>query len=62
MNSQSIYVPFGLFFWDLQDQKVHRYFGSSQLGTSWNQPLCSTPEMRDIVEYEGTGRIQLEEG
>ena len=28
-----------LFFWNLQDQKVHRYFGSSQLGTSWNQPL-----------------------
>ena len=22
-----------LFFWNLQDQKVHRYFGSSQLGT-----------------------------
>ena len=33
------------FFWNLQDQKVHRYFGSSQLGTSWNQPLGSTPEM-----------------
>ena len=34
-----------LFFWNLQDQKVQRYFGSSQLGTSRNQPLCSTPEM-----------------
>ena len=36
---------FFFFFWNLQDQKVHRYFGSSQLGTSRNQPLCSTPEM-----------------
>ena len=36
----------GLFFFgNLQDQKVHRYVGSSQLGTSRNQPLCSTPEM-----------------
>ena len=36
---------FIVFFWNLQDQKVHRYFGSSQLGNSRNQPLCSTPEM-----------------
>ena len=40
-NMRSVFF----FFWNLQDQKVHRYFASSQLGTSWNQPLCSTPEM-----------------
>ena len=40
------WIVFFLFCcWNLQDQKVHRYVGSSQLGTSRNQPLCSTPEM-----------------
>ena len=37
------------FFWNVQDQKVHRYVGSSQLGTSRNQPLCSTPEIHAIL-------------
>ena len=41
-GSNSLLV-FLCFFGNLQDQKVHRYFRSSQLGTSWNQPLCSTP-------------------
>ena len=40
-----VFCMYLFLFWNLQDQKVHRYVGSSQLGTSRNQPLCSTPEM-----------------
>jgi len=37
-----VYLDCMIFFFWLQDQKVHRYKRSSRQGTSWNQPLART--------------------
>ena len=61
-------IIFFFSFWNLQDQKVHRHFGSSQLGTSWNQPLCllntrdeqhtlSQPTRRSLVNSQKNKKI-----
>ena len=57
----AILVRPGFFFWNLQDQKVHRYVGSSQLGTSRNQPLCSTPEMSN-TRYHSSPPFRVMKG